>query len=205
MSASFANSDLNWDEKYDDQRRVYGTIPNEWMTHACASLNPGARVLSVGEGEGSNVVWLGARGARVTAVDGSEAALTKARALAREARVELETVCDDAAAFEPGDSCWDAVLLLHVHLDPRVRRVVHRRLARALAPGGLIVLEALRPSQIARAAAAPSRIELYYTREMLESDFNGVADILTLQESTRMIAAGEHRGLTDVVSMTASR
>ena len=72
-----------WNSRFSVQEYVYGTKPNDFLVESVPALPPApARVLSLGEGEGRNAVYLASLGHRVTAVDASDVGLRKAERLA---------------------------------------------------------------------------------------------------------------------------
>ncbi|MGC9420436.1 MAG: SAM-dependent methyltransferase, partial [Rhodovulum sp.] len=78
-----------WNDRFAGDDYLYGTEPATFVVREAGRLAPGARVLSVAEGEGRNAVWLAGRGCAVTAVDGAANALAKARRLAMARGVEV--------------------------------------------------------------------------------------------------------------------
>src|SRR3954463_9690297 len=102
-----ANGDVGgsamWDERYSQPGFAYGTEPNEFLVAAAGRI-PAGPVLSLGEGEGRNAAYLAGLGHRVVAVDQSEVGLAKARRLAADRGLTIETVRADLAVFpiEPG-------------------------------------------------------------------------------------------------------
>lgn len=195
----------DWDRKFSRDELTYGHRPNAFLrAHAHQVLAHHGSVLSLGEGEGRNGVWLARHGWQVRAVDRSAQALTKLRRWAATAGVHIDTVCDDVARFLPEPAAWDAVVLLHMHLPPTVRRRVHRRAAEALRPGGVLLLEALRPAQLDRATSGPDDPAMLYRAADLRADFEPL-QIKLLECEDRHIDAGEHQGLTSVVHLIARR
>jgi SAM-dependent methyltransferase len=102
----------------------------------------GRRVLHVQCHLGFDAITFARRGARVTGVDFSAAALAKAQALAERCGVEVEWVCADATELPQSlngrfDLAWATigVLCWIIDLDAWMRSV-----ARTLAPGGCLVL-----------------------------------------------------------------
>ena len=134
-----------WDQQFSVEGFKYGTRPNEFLRAQAPRLQPGARVLLPGDGEGRNSVWLAGLGHRVLAVDLSEVGLRKARTLAEARGVRIETEQADLADWEPRQGDFDAAVLTYLHLPPALRTSVHQRLAGALRPGGLLILDAVRP------------------------------------------------------------
>lgn len=102
-----------WDQRYSEPGFYYGTEPNDFLAaHARQHFAPGAEVLSLGEGEGRNGVFLARQGFRVTGVDGSAVGLAKAQELAARHGVELHTEVTDLATYDFGVERWDVILSL---------------------------------------------------------------------------------------------
>lgn len=195
----------DWEAKFDRPDFVYGHRPNVFLCRFASGVLPReARVLSLAEGEGRNAVWLARRGHEVCAVDRSEAALAKLGRYAAVAGVEVDRKRHDVVEFRPGEAMWSGIVILHLHLPPSERRVVHRRAARALEPGGVLLLEALRPEQLHQPTDGPSDPSLLYTHEELRRDFASL-EIKRLSEEDRVIHAGQHEGMTSVVNLIARR
>ena len=96
------HSPLNfWDQRFAEPGFKYGTEPNAFLREQAVRLPPAGRVLVPGDGEGRNGVWLAAQGHQVASVDSSAVGLQKARDLASQHGVELETVVADLAVWEP--------------------------------------------------------------------------------------------------------
>ena len=142
----------SWDEEFSKPGYRYGTVPNGFLVEMAERLPKGCRVIAAGDGEGRNGVWLASQGHRVLALDASPVGLAKARALAGERGVSLETAVADLSTYAPEAASADAVVLIYVHMPPAVRRVAHRNLTRALKPGGLIILEAFHRDQLGRSS-----------------------------------------------------
>lgn len=98
-------------------------------------VSPGASVLELGCGTGALTVKLLQRGARVTAVDLSEAMLRRARRRARSATFIRGDILD----FKGGQK-FDRVLLAFVlhHLEARERVAALRLAGDSLTPSGLL-------------------------------------------------------------------
>ena len=78
-----------WDDKFKHARYAYGTAPNAYLEAHVAAFLRGAPVLSLGEGEGRNAVYVAEQGYDVTAVDISPEGLNKLRRLAAERGVAV--------------------------------------------------------------------------------------------------------------------
>lgn len=161
----------SWDEEFSKPGYRYGTEPNGFLVQMAGRLPPGARVIAAGDGEGRNGVWLATQGHRVLALDASEVGLAKARALAAERGVAIETATVDLSTYDPVPASADAVALIFVHMPPSVRRAAHRNLVRALKPGGLIILEAFHRDQLGRTSGGPKDISMLFDLALLAEDF----------------------------------
>ncbi|HSP80864.1 MAG TPA: class I SAM-dependent methyltransferase [Myxococcaceae bacterium] len=191
-----------WDARFSAQEYVYGTRPNDFLVEATPSLPPPpARVLSLGEGEGRNGVYLASRGYQVTAVDASAVGLDKVRRLAAEHGVSVETVHADLAHHAIAPGTWDVIVLVFCHLPMPLRRQVHRAVVAGLRPGGVLVLEGYTPAQLTFRTGGPPVRELLYTAEELREDFAGL-ELPLLRELERDVVEGTlHRGRAAVVQV----
>lgn len=162
-----------WDQQYAAPGYKYGREPNAFLVSQVTALPAGGEVLVPGDGEGRNGVWLAAAGFRVTTVDSSGVAVAKAQALAAERGVTIDAVLADLATWTPAPQSADAVVLLYVHFPSAIRATLHRRLLRALRPGGVLVLEAFHPAQLGRASGGPKDGAMLYTLEALRADLAG--------------------------------
>jgi SAM-dependent methyltransferase len=143
-----------WDERFTADDYVYGVEPNDFL-RAEAPLIPPGRVLSLGEGEGRNAVFLASLGHAVTAVDFSAAGLRKAERLARARGVTLDLVQADLTSYEPAPDTFTGVVMIFAHLLPDARARLLPLAARALRPGGRFVSELYRPEQMGRGTGGP--------------------------------------------------
>lgn len=135
-----------WDEKYSADDYIFGTEPNEFLAEVAHRIPPG-RVLCLADGEGRNGVHLAALGHEVVSVDVSPVGLAKARRLAAERGVSLHAAAADLDDLRLERGGWSGIVSIFVHVPPELRRRVHRRAVRGLAPGGAFVLEAYTPRQ----------------------------------------------------------
>jgi SAM-dependent methyltransferase len=139
----------------DDYLYFYASVLGEERSDADAetvarllSLRRGMRVLDVPCGQGRIAGRLARRGCEVVGVDNSERFLTLARERYPEVRFELGDMRE-----LPYESEFDAVVNWFTsfgYFDRDTNDSVLRRFARALRPGGHLVLELLNPGRLAR-------------------------------------------------------
>ena len=195
-----------WDKNFSVAGYKYGTEPNAFLTQQAHRFLPSGRVLVPGDGEGRNGVWLAQQGHHVTAMDGSAVGLEKARALASERGVNIETLLGDLADWTPEAEAFDALVLTYVHLPPALRQNVHRRLVRALRPGGWLVLEAFHPLQLSHSSGGPKDSVMLYTVERLREDLGGLMEeVEAWSGECELAEGGGHQGLAHVTRWVGKR
>jgi SAM-dependent methyltransferase len=109
---------------------------------------PAGTALDVAMGQGRNAVFLAQRGWTVTGFDLSQTGLEVARANAKAAGVSLTAVHSSLESFDYGTGRWDLIALIYVPYSAHEGQAMEV-LARALKPGGLLVIESFasdRPS-----------------------------------------------------------
>lgn len=191
-----------WDERYSTDEFVYGTTANEFLVSTIDRL-PKGRVLCVAEGEGRNAVYLAQAGCEVVGVDASRVGLDKAARLARQRGVHIETVVADLADFAIQPHSWDAVVSIFCHLEPQLRKALHRRVVAGLRPGGVLVLEAYRPEQIRYATGGPAAADMMPSLAELRDELEGL-EFEHAVEIVRNVSEGKyHTGKGAVVQVLA--
>lgn len=190
-----------WNQRYGEEGFAYGILPNAFLAEQAALIKPDMRALAVGDGEGRNGVWLARQGAQVLSVDASAVGLEKARALATESGVSIDTACVDLNTWDWPRAQFDVVAAIFVHFPPAQRPGLHRAMLDALKPGGWVIMEAFTPAQLGRGSGGPSVLEMLYTPEQLREDFAD-ADIRLLEEREVVLDEGPyHSGSAAVLRL----
>jgi SAM-dependent methyltransferase len=191
-----------WNLRYAAPQYIYGETPNAFVAEMASQI-PAGPVLCLAEGEGRNAVHLATLGHRVMAVDQSEAGLAKARQLATARGVEIETVLADLGNFTIAPGVWAGIVATFAHLPPAIRRKVHGQVVCGLRPGGVFVLEAYTPSQLAFDTGGPKSPELLMTLAGLRDELAGLK-LLVGREIERDVIEGDgHTGRGAVVQVFA--
>lgn len=192
-----------WDQRYDTGDYVFGTAPNAFLRSQQSRLPTQGRALAVADGEGRNGVWLAEQGLDVLSIDNSEVGLRKAQVLATTRGTKLQTLCADLLTWDWPDSAYDVIVSIFLHLPSPERTGVHRLMARALKPGGILILEAYHQSQLGRSSGGPQSAALLYDLPSLESDFSNLT-LLDAVEGTTLLAEGSrHQGSAKIVRIVA--
>jgi 2-polyprenyl-3-methyl-5-hydroxy-6-metoxy-1,4-benzoquinol methylase len=209
MNEKAAERAAMWDARYEPGSYAYGEAANAFLVAQAPRLKRGMRALVPGDGEGRNGVWLAEQGLSVDTLDLSAKGVAKARRLAAARGVSVNAAQADVLAWAWPREAYDVVALIYLHFAADERRFVHGRALAALKPGGLLILEAFRPEQLAaRAAGArggPREAHLLYSLADLSADFAG-HDIVELAEASAVLEEGAlHIGASEVVRAVVRR
>jgi tellurite methyltransferase len=125
----------NWDRIFDTGAYVYGKDPSVFLRDHVALL-PQGRVLDIAMGEGRNAVFMAQKGFKVEGVDISEVAIRKAKMLAKERKVSIETVNADLQKYEIRPESYEVILNINY-----LQRSLIPQIKRGLKKGGIVVFE----------------------------------------------------------------
>lgn len=193
-----------WNNRYARPQYVYGETPNAFVAEMASQI-PAGPVLCLAEGEGRNAVHLATLGHRVLAVDQSEAGLAKARQLAAARGVEIETVLADLQNFSIEPGVWAGIIATFAHLPPAIRYKVHAQVVHGLRPGGVFLLEAYTPAQLAFDTGGPKSPELLMALADLRDELADL-ELLIGREIEREVIEGDgHTGRGAVVQILGRR
>lgn len=193
-----------WDRRYAKPGFAYGTAPNTFLVSAAHHL-PKGRILSLGEGEGRNAVFLAEAGFDVTAVDASAVGLQKAHRLASERGVSIATVVSDLSTFPIEPESWDGVVSIFCHLPPALRAQVHRKVVAGLRPGGVVVVEMYSVAQLQFGTGGPPVAELLVQLADLMDDFVMLSPLLAHEIERDVLEGRCHLGRSAVVQLIACK
>ena len=157
-----------WDEKFASEVWLYGTKPNAFIKAHADRIAPKSRVLCLAEGEGRNATFLAALGHSVLAVDFSTRALQKARALAADRGVAIETEQADLTVWQCAET-FDAITATYLHLPEHQAREVFEKLLLQLNPGGVFMGEFFAKAQLDYASGGPQDPALLYEAALFEA------------------------------------
>jgi SAM-dependent methyltransferase len=193
-----------WNERYAAPGYAYGEASNAFVAEIALKI-PDGPVLCLAEGEGRNAVYLATLGHRVTAVDQSEIGLAKARRLAKARGVEIKTIGTDLADYFIAASAWAGIVATFAHLPPALRQRIHREAVTGLQPGGIFVLEAYTPAQLAFDTGGPKSPELLMTLAGLREELSGLELLIACERERDLIEGSFHTGRAAVVQILARR
>lgn len=187
-----------WDQRYAGDDYFYGTEPNDFLRDRASVFPRGAEVLCLAEGEGRNGVFLARQGLRITGVDGSSVGLEKAKRLAEEYGVVIDTAVADLAEWDLGQERWDGVVSIWAHLPAPLRAGLHPRIAGAIKPGGVLFVEHYHPNQIPYKTGGPPDPTWMLTLAELDRDFGGWEKVHVFEGEREVHEGAGHGGLSYV-------
>lgn len=155
----------DWDERYSGSELLWGLPPNRFVAEELADAAPG-RAVDLACGEGRNALWLAERGWQVTAVDFSAVAIARGRELDTNALVRW--VQADTTSYQPDEV--DLALICYLQLAPGERRAAVQAAARALAPGGTLLVIAHDSRNLTDGTGGPPDPSVLYTAQDILGD-----------------------------------
>ncbi|MDC7698217.1 class I SAM-dependent methyltransferase [Vogesella indigofera] len=194
-----------WNTRFAVSEFIYGEAPNDFLREQASRLAPGSRVLSLGEGEGRNALFLAKQGHALTAVDASHEGLAKVLARAAAAGVDITAVLADLARFEPGVAQFDAVVSVFCHLPSALRRTVMTRAMAALKPGGLLIMEGYTPRQLAFGTGGPKDADMLLEAEIVRGELVGLELLHFVELEREVIEGSYHTGTASVLQVVARK
>ena len=186
----------SWEDRYAGEGYLFGIAPNDFLVEEAgrlAQLEKGARVLAVADGEGRNGVWLAEQGLDVLSVDFSNNALAKARALAADRGVTIETRQADLLHWDWPVAAFDLVVTFFIHPPEPEQKILLAAMYQALKPGGLMIFEAYGKAQADNEFGGPGDPDRCYSIDTLRQSLDQ-AKILLLEEKNIIRRTGRFPG-----------
>jgi hypothetical protein len=84
-----------------------------------------------------------------------------------------------------------------------MRNFMFERMARALKPGGLILIEGYTPKQLQFGTGGPKQLDQLYTEELLRAAFGGMEIIELRQYEAELNEGSRHQGPSAVIDLVA--
>jgi len=194
-----------WNTRYQENENTYGYAPNQYLVDASALLPAAGRVLSIGEGEGRNSIWMAEQGFRVWALDYSWIGLQKAQKRARQLNLPIKYVCIDLSDWIWPEDYFDAIVVIFVHLSTETRKIIHSKMINSLKPKGYIIMQCFHKKQLQFNSGGPKSEEMLYTAELLQDDFKD-NNFIDLKEAEVELDEGAfHQGTASVINLIVQK
>lgn len=187
-----------WNERFAKEEYAYGKEPNQFFKQQIEKLKPG-RLLLLGEGEGRNGVYAAKLGWQVDAVDWSKEGKRKTEKLAEEKNVNINYTVEDLTNYNPAESFYDAVGLIFLHVEPELRKELHKKTASCLKTNGKIILESYEKDQLGNSSGGPKAPKLLHSLEEIFEDFQDLDIELFSKEEINLNESSLHNGPAIVI------
>lgn len=187
-----------WDARFSGDEPAYGKEPNVFLTQMAPRL-PKGRAFVPADGQGRNGLWLAEQGWDVTSVDLSPVAVNRVAADAARRNLSLSATVGDLVVDAPARDAFDVVAVFYFHIPKAERNVAHSHFVRALAPGGMLVIEGFSPAFVdlppeGRSHGPISKPIVMFSPDDLREEFAGLQPIIC-EEADVILAEGcFHRG-----------
>lgn len=153
----------SWDEKYRATDRLWSVKPNLFVADRLGLAQPGVG-LDLASGEGRNAIWLSELGWTMTAVDFSEVAVERGRAVSD----TVDFVVGDVLTWEPSGT-FDLVLIAYLQLSEDLLGPVVEKASTWLEPDGEVFMIGHDRSNIEEGYGGPQVPEILWDVESIRS------------------------------------
>jgi 2-polyprenyl-3-methyl-5-hydroxy-6-metoxy-1,4-benzoquinol methylase len=195
-----------WNERYSASDYIFGTAPNAFLAAHAKLFRPGQRAVCIADGEGRNSVWLAEQGLEVEAFDFSPIGVDKARRLAATRGVSVRYEVASVYEWRWPAAAFDVVVAIFVQFaDPPMRRFMFERMAQALKPGGLLLIEGYTPKQLEFGTGGPKQLDQLYTEDLLRASFPGFEVLELRQYEAELNEGSRHQGSSAVIDLVARK
>lgn len=206
MTTSFTDGSATWNRRFAGEDYLFGREPNEYLRAQAPLLARAGRALCVADGEGRNSVWLARQGLQVEAFDIAEVGVAKARKLAAEAGVSVALHVAGCDEWPWAAEAYDAVVAVFVQFaDPAMRGRLFTNMARALKPGGVLILQGYTPNQLDYKTGGPGVLSHLYTADLLREAFASLQTIELVEYEAELNEGARHAGRSALVGFVARK
>lgn len=203
---AFTNPRETWDKRFETEDYIFGTEPNAYLKSQQALFVKGGSALVIADGEGRNSVWLAQQGLSVDAFDISPNAVAKAVRLAASAGVQVAYSTSRWEDWDWRSAAYDHVVgIFFQFADPAARQRLFELMARALKPGGLMLIQGYSPKQLEFNTGGPGRLDFLYDESLLRNSFPDF-EVLELRTYEEFVVEGpRHQGMSGLIGMVARK
>jgi tellurite methyltransferase len=161
-----------WNERFGGKEFALGKEPSPFLRKHMGLL-PKGKALDIAAGEGRNAVFLAQHGFDVDAVDVSKKGLSKARKLAKEMGVKINTLLVDLGSYQIERERYGVIInfyFLNRRLIPKIKK--------GLKKGGKVIFETYLLEQRTLGTRGPKHSKYYLKHNELLKLFEGLRILL---------------------------
>ena len=195
----------HWNERFQDEKYVYGTEPNVFIRDIQKKLQLSGDALAIAEGEGRNAVFIAEQGMNVTAWDYAESGLEKTKQLAESRSVSVQTELVDLNEAQWVTNQWDEIVCVFGHFPKELRTKILRGVKEAVKPNGYFVTEVYSHHQIPYKSGGPKTLELLYSPEEFLQTFSDWRIVHFFMGEIVRHEGELHNGLSHVIQFVGQK
>lgn len=194
-----------WHIRFQDEKYVYGTEPNVFLSEIQRKLSLSGDALAIAEGEGRNAVFLAQQGMNVTTWDYAESGLAKTKRLAKTLGVEVKTELVDLNEAQWTKEQWDELVCIFGHFPTDLRKKTLQGVKGSVKPGGYFITEVYSVHQVPYRSGGPKDIELLYTPEEFLHAFSDWRIVHFFMGEVERNEGDLHKGLAHVIQFVGQK
>lgn len=193
-----------WDEKYSQVDYLYGEKPNDFLKEESHIFKPKSKILSLGEGEGRNALFLAGLGHELHCIDISIVGKEKTLNLFHKNNLKVNYEVCDLKNFTPVDK-YDGIVSIWCHMPKEIRQKVYQDLYYWLNDEGLLLIEGYTVEQLSFGTGGPKDLSLLYTFLELEDELKKFKKII-FREVRRDVQEGVgHSGMSATLQILCKK
>lgn len=193
-----------WDEKYSQVDFLYGENPNDFLKAEAHCFKPEAQLLSLGEGEGRNALYLAKLGHHLHCIDTSIVGKEKTLKIFQQHQLSVDYEVKDLAVYQPKIK-FDGVVSIWCHMPKDLRKKVHRDLYDWMNEGAYLLIEGYTTLQLALGTGGPKDVELLYQSSELAEELSRFKKII-FREVKRDVQEGVgHSGMSATLQILCQK
>lgn len=199
----FATEDF-WNDKFKNETYFYGTEPNEFLKNFAHLFKKDSNLLSLGDGEGRNAVFLAKKGFNTTSSDASSMGLEKLKKFALKENVSVTARHEDVVTGDWENFEWDGIINIFCHLQKEQRFIVYEKIKKSLKVGGIFLTEMFSVEQLIFKSGGPADINMLLDIQEFKDSFS---DFKIIYADTELVELdeGRHSGKASVVRFIAQK
>ena len=194
-----------WNNRFQDEKYVYGTEPNVFLSEIQEKLQLSGDVLAIAEGEGRNAVFLAEQGMNVTTRDYAESGLRKTKRLADERGVTVRTELVDLNEAQWDVNQWDEIVCIFGHFPMELRKKTLHGVKEAVKPGGYFVTEVYSHYQLPYKSGGPKELDFLYSPEEFLQTFSDWRIVHFFMGEVIRKEGELHNGLSHVIQFVGQK
>lgn len=206
MPPTFSDAASTWNKRFSGPEYLFGRAPNGYLQAQAPLLPKKGTALCVADGEGRNSVWLAGQGLAVQAFDISDVAVAKARKLADEAGVSVDFTVADCDQWRWLPDSLDLVAAIFIQFaDPPMRERLFANMARALRPGGMLILQGYTARQLEFKTGGPGQLAHLYTADLIRDSFERLNTVELVEYEAELNEGSQHAGRSALLGFVATK